>query len=226
MLSAKPQWGSQCNAGLHQVLMETGISHSKHFSLQKWEMLRCNISQRLRNDAEKNLICSILSEAAPDVLLLVFPHALRRCCAQRCKLINEYQTFLSSNDFPKRRYPFLAHCLWSVSVRQVSCSPQHTMTTHRWKQQQKTPDMSRTQRKTLPTRQRESYMSNQHISERQRDKPKCETTSTHVRPQPGPSDWLLPPGCCSLDRSMCSTYVWIIWGTTHFTFRTVTKLKL
>lgn len=48
MLSAKPQWGSQCNAGLHQVLMETGISHSKHFSLQKWEMLRCNISEKWR----------------------------------------------------------------------------------------------------------------------------------------------------------------------------------
>lgn len=30
---------------------------------------------------------------------------------------------------------------------------------------------------------------------------------THVRPQPGPSDWLLLPACCILDRSMCSTYV-------------------
>ncbi len=35
--------------------------------------------------------------------------------------------------------------------------------------------------------------------------------TTHVRPQPGPSDWLLLPACCILDRSMCSTYVWIIW---------------
>lgn len=34
--------------------------------------------------------------------------------------------------------------------------------------------------------------------------------TTHVRPQPGPSDWLLLPACCILDRSMCSTYVWII----------------
>lgn len=33
------------------------------------------------------------------------------------------------------------------------------------------------------------------------------TAATHVRPQPGPSDWLLLPACCSLDRSMCSTYV-------------------
>lgn len=34
--------------------------------------------------------------------------------------------------------------------------------------------------------------------------------TTHVRPQPGPSDWLLLPACCILVRSMCSTYVWII----------------
>lgn len=35
--------------------------------------------------------------------------------------------------------------------------------------------------------------------------------STHVR-LPVLSDWLLP-ACCSLVRSMCSTYVWIIWQT-------------
>lgn len=34
--------------------------------------------------------------------------------------------------------------------------------------------------------------------------------NTHDRPQPVPSDWLLLPACCILDRSMCSTYVWII----------------
>lgn len=39
--------------------------------------------------------------------------------------------------------------------------------------------------------------------------------ATHDRPQPGPSDWLLLPACCSFDRSMCSTYVWIICQKKH-----------
>lgn len=62
-------------------------------------MLGCSTRFLLKwSSSRKRLKCNILTEAAPDVLLPFSLHAVRLCCAQPCKLINEYQHIF----FPKK----------------------------------------------------------------------------------------------------------------------------